>query len=284
MIFGSPLDRAVLDGRKTQTRRIVKPGRLSGTVTPCRYVLNRDYAVQRRRGGHAVARFVVTDVDRRQVGEIDEAASIAEGFASVVEFANYWMHLHDRAWPPTTRCIRCYQARNAECAACHGTGRIPKLPPNPEITNTFLNRHGDTDVWVISFQLLDQPRLLAPSGQPPPPRYLELPKADGSPFGRWSYVEADHGADIDTGYTSRERDALLDAGEAVGPAVLADFALDAAERAAGDAGRRAEFIRRRMRTLQERARELTAAGVDVGDAVDSMEQHLDLLEQQRGAA
>ncbi len=87
MIFRAPLFDLVLEGRKTQTRRVA-------AYEPCRYVVGRDYAVQPGRGKKAVARIRVLAVRMEAVGAITPADARAEGFDTPQDFRDYWNELH----------------------------------------------------------------------------------------------------------------------------------------------------------------------------------------------
>lgn len=285
MIFGSPLDNMVLSGTKTMTRRKVKPGRISGTVAPCTYHPDRHYAVQRHRGGLEVARITILEVRREPVGEISHPDARLEGFLSTAHFADYWMRLHDSGWPPSTRCPDCdaedWNPGIDHCATCEDNRRIYRDVDADEVLDRFQNRHAEKEVWAIRFELRDPPHLLAQTGTSP--RYRQLPS------GRVEYVADAHEAESDLGYTTRERDALPDEPEAIPPQLLQHYTNDAEERFEGLPGRRNDQTRKRIRALHERVRRLTSAGIDarltdMDPALTTIEQHLDLLEQQRGAA
>ena len=94
MIFRPELVPLVLDGRKTQTRRL-------GVFE---YTPGRDYAVQPGRGKHAVGRIKVTAVRRERLGDISQADALREGFASRWEFIAYWRDLHG-SWEPDLKPI-----------------------------------------------------------------------------------------------------------------------------------------------------------------------------------
>lgn len=89
MIFGKTLVKPVLEGRKTQTRRLVKPGELE-----CYYRPGRKYAVQSGRGKPAIARITVLDVRRQRLGDLTFDDARAEGFRSRDAFFAYWTDLH----------------------------------------------------------------------------------------------------------------------------------------------------------------------------------------------
>jgi len=80
------------------------------------------------------------------------------------------------------------------------------------------------------------------------------------------------------GYTSRPAEAVLEAGEVIPPAVLEEYARDAAERRLGEPGRREEELRRRARSLATRLRQAALAADRV--APGGAAAHLDLLERQ----
>lgn len=97
MIFRPVLAAKVLDGTKTETRRPVKR---DAVVSP--YRAGRDYAVQDKRGGRALARIYVERVERSIVGAIDEDAARREGFGSRDEFVDYWRMLYRGTWDEST--------------------------------------------------------------------------------------------------------------------------------------------------------------------------------------
>lgn len=133
MIFSPELARLVVRGKKTMTRRRVKPDE-----NRCRYRVGHDYAVQPGRGQTAIARLVVVDVDMQFLGDITGADARAEGFRNVADFARYWMRLYDRGFDPDEH------------------------PDDDAAFGLFTDRHGDRHVWAISFDLdqSHQPRLL----------------------------------------------------------------------------------------------------------------------------
>lgn len=90
MIFRRELAEMIFAGRKTQTRRPVKEGE-----ERCKYVPERTYAIQLRRGGKQIGRLMVLDTHRERLGAITEKAAKAEGFKSRDEFLTYWARLYD---------------------------------------------------------------------------------------------------------------------------------------------------------------------------------------------
>lgn len=83
MIFSGELPDLVLQGTKTQTRRALVERK------PCAYRVGRSYAVQRTRGGHAIARILVRSIRQERLGDISDADAIEEGFGSRDEFLFY---------------------------------------------------------------------------------------------------------------------------------------------------------------------------------------------------
>ena len=85
MIFKPELAEKVLDGEKTETRRIVKEDE-----TDCRYVPGR---------GRAIGRIAITDVRKEKLGEITHEGAVREGFPTVRAFLDYWRRLHGHVDP-----------------------------------------------------------------------------------------------------------------------------------------------------------------------------------------
>lgn len=138
MIFKPDLVRAIVAGRKTMTRRKVKPDE-----TRSRYSAGRSYAIQPGRGEKAVARILVTDVDKSPVGEITFEHARREGFSTTAEFKVYWLRLYDGSWVER-------EERDEDA-----------------LLERFDRRHADRMVWVIGFALDRDPiTLLTPAGRP----------------------------------------------------------------------------------------------------------------------
>lgn len=102
MIFSGDLADKVLAGTKTQTRR---PITVDGAgVIPCRYIVGKTYAVQRKRGTHGLgARIRILTVEPVLVIPISEPDARAEGFGSAQAFADRWFELYGRV---SGRCWR----------------------------------------------------------------------------------------------------------------------------------------------------------------------------------
>jgi uncharacterized protein YhfF len=137
MIFKPELARAIMRGKKTQTRRRIKPGE-----NGCRYKAGHSYAVQPGRGKTAICRLQVLDVTTAPLASLTQRDAIAEGFKTRAEFADYWMRLYDPRWSA---------ARNDV-----GLG---------DDETAVLERFADrcqAEVWVITFQIdtAEQPMYL----------------------------------------------------------------------------------------------------------------------------
>lgn len=146
MIFRPQLARAVIDGRKTMTRRPVKGD------TPCRYKAGHDYAVQPGRGKPAIGRIKVLDVRDEPVGRITHADARAEGFRNTAAFKAYWVRLYDARW---------VERLEVDITEDLGGGRSES-----ELVYRFDVAHAHKPVWVIAFTTTtDTPRFLAPPGQ-----------------------------------------------------------------------------------------------------------------------
>lgn len=113
---------AVIEGRKTMTRRIVKPGEIMvalGSVhinERLKWYVGQSIAVQPGRGQKAVARIQITGIRRQDVREIDYDDVRAEGFDSAADFWLTWIKMHDpkaespTAWYLNTRPAAHYDA------------------------------------------------------------------------------------------------------------------------------------------------------------------------------
>jgi hypothetical protein len=96
VIFGTALLPKVLDGTKVETRRRAREGAVLSPYRP-----GRDYAVQARRGGRAIARMLIESVHREMLSALTDEAAAREGFADVAAFEAYWRFLY-REWDPDT--------------------------------------------------------------------------------------------------------------------------------------------------------------------------------------
>jgi uncharacterized protein YhfF len=108
LIFKPGLVEKILTGKKTMTRRPVKAGEnvcLRSARSPRapryvpeagQYVVGREYAVQKGRGGHEVARIKITGVRIERLGDITHDDAVAEGFKRTTDFFDYWERTHRR--------------------------------------------------------------------------------------------------------------------------------------------------------------------------------------------
>ena len=94
MIFKPVLARAVAAGRKTQTRRPVRPGEKT-----CRYREGRTYAVQPGRGKPGLARIRILHTELQQLGDLTYQDAKAEGFRTRDDFYAYWTDLYNISEP-----------------------------------------------------------------------------------------------------------------------------------------------------------------------------------------
>ncbi len=106
MIFKEELCQMVLDGTKTQTRRLVKDGDYQ-TYWPMLCVFNRSdrlrfrenqtYAVQPGRGKKAVGRIGIAKIRREYLNAITHNDAQAEGVGrSLAKFADLWNSIHPK--------------------------------------------------------------------------------------------------------------------------------------------------------------------------------------------
>lgn len=108
MIFVHKLNE-VLDGSKTQTRRLFKPGEALCGFAPgkpnwthavisngrVRYKIDSTYAVCPGRTKPAVARIRIVDIREEDVRNISEEDAIAEGFIDKANFLAVWTYMYD---------------------------------------------------------------------------------------------------------------------------------------------------------------------------------------------
>lgn len=271
MIFKAELANLVLRGVKTETRRPVKPGE-----TDCRYRPAHTYTVQRtatpqdRRDGFrgraltiAGARILVTAVHGQRLADIDAPAAGREGFASETEFAHYWMRLYDRGWPPQEEalCPRCGGYAVVDSEPCPngcdlGVVERDKALTADEVWERFLDRHGDTRVWVIRFDLeQDQLRLLTPTTRP-------------------------HGSEL--GYTTETFNAMSDEPESIDPArIHIDWKTRAAaHHSAAMRSTRLTGLPNDEERLEELKRVAAELKVDIHDDVKTIRRRMDVIERK----
>lgn len=162
MLFQPHLCRMILNGRKTETRRLVQPGK-AGAAPRCYYRPGHSYrlerpmrldeanehqaaVIERRRRGRPpkkeIGRIQIMSVERGPLGAIDFAAARAEGFRTTADFKTYWVQLHDRAW-----------ISRAEHHPKSGIG--PALAPLDvdALVARFDEHWATVDVWTIAFAL-----------------------------------------------------------------------------------------------------------------------------------
>lgn len=161
---------AVIEGRKTQTRRIVKPGHGCGKIaagTPLEfmpvgygwgdivavrsksgrdiYAVGKTYAVQPGRGQKAVARIRITSIRREDVRYISEADAIAEGFFDTFAFLWTWTQMHDKpAW-------------NANQKTDFSDGDESGITHHPDAWMSWLKGTRPAkcyDAWVLTFEVV----------------------------------------------------------------------------------------------------------------------------------
>ena len=110
MIFKDKLCQKVLDGTKTQTRRLVKGGDfIVDWPMPCvfrptknggsrlAWRENQTYAVQPGRGKHAVGRIGIIKIRRECLNAINHDDAQAEGVGrSLAAFAELWDSIHPK--------------------------------------------------------------------------------------------------------------------------------------------------------------------------------------------
>ena len=87
MNFRPELAQAVLDGRKTVTRRLVSSNPRSPWFEGgCSLKVGQDYAICPGRGKHAIGRTRVVSVELERLNWVDADEAIREGFPTVLAF------------------------------------------------------------------------------------------------------------------------------------------------------------------------------------------------------
>lgn len=144
---------AVIEARKTQTARLVKPGdrlvsesyRLPAVYNQSRlvYHVGRDYAVQPGRGKAAVARIRITDLWQQDIRQYTVDDSDCEGFSSLPRFWDTWLGMHS---PKTLQTItKWFMNRNAPLSEAEAIGGY-RMHMDQDPKERY-------DAWVIQFCL-----------------------------------------------------------------------------------------------------------------------------------
>lgn len=278
MIFHKPLDRLVLEARKTQTRRPIKRA-ADGTLMPCRWKVGHDYAVERPTGVPTDARIQITAVRDELLGDIDYHGIRAEGHKTRDEFADAWLCQHDRAWPPVENCHACDGDGTTDCDECwDGQVRVHLLDAHPcqscggtgeqfadigydDIIARFDDKHAQTRVWVITFTLADVGRYLTPAARP---------------------------AGSVLGYTTNLRNAMPDEPEVIDGTTLRRYVGEAHDRHTSNPDRREKVIKEKSRSVANRIRQTMVAadrdGIDVLEHLAEVEAKLAEIDRLRRAA
>jgi hypothetical protein len=142
----------VVNGTKTQTRRLVKPGEhliqaeyfgggykplwVENTKQKKVYTVGSFFAVQPDRGRAALARAFLTDIRREDVRNISDEDVKAEGYTQIDEFFKVWCAMHDQP------ALREYDRRQQY--AMDNSMRDFLIDKRPD------NRY---QAWVITFHL-----------------------------------------------------------------------------------------------------------------------------------
>ncbi|MDP2712295.1 MAG: ASCH domain-containing protein [Solirubrobacteraceae bacterium] len=223
MILKPELIRQIRKGKKTAMRVVAKRGR-------CSYYVGHDYPVRSGRDEKAACTITVLDIERQRLGDMTDDDVRAEGFRTILEYARYWLAVHDRQ------------------------------PADPDTYDCWLRRHGDTQVWVVTFERK---------------RALELALPDKPVF---------LARDSSRGYTTDPSRMLHGAGEVMGLAPTTGSVARA--RRAADVARRQQI--QEVHRLVERARtaldEAVLTGLELGPDLVALEQHVHAIEQRIRAA
>lgn len=150
MIFKPGLLERILAGKKTMTRRPVKPGELACEldlartttrfVAGCRYVPGRDYAVRAGKTAPGIGRIRITAVRLEHLGDITPQDAIAEGFKRTDEFFAHWQQLHGAVereqwvWAISFDLVREMPARLLARDSSHGYTEKRALALGPDNT------------------------------------------------------------------------------------------------------------------------------------------------------
>ncbi len=159
----------VLNGTKTQTRRIQKPWQalmrfdfgeastdpLHGKPFVCDtrtgrvvYQAGKTYAVQSGRGQPAIGRIYIEDISSQDVREISDVDVCAEGFVFKADFLKTWTQMHDK---PAFG----YLMADLMAGEYQRLGMTVPLHVWAEWENYLQNRPAERyQAWVLEFQLV----------------------------------------------------------------------------------------------------------------------------------
>lgn len=271
MIFQPDHAKLIRRAAKTQTRRPVKGertvttrrahGRIKARVqrppeTSCPYKIGHAYAVQEGAGKPQSARIVVTNTRRERLGDITFEDARAEGFVNRVDFALWWLDAHG------------WGAGWAYPISARGEHPTPVAQSDAEILSRFQIRHGDTEVWVIDFELEQDPvRFLARRGSPSltPLKKLKGPGLD----------------DGSRGYTSQRHQSLDPDCEAIDNETLERYAREAKTRDAARVGEKVERGKRRPLHERVKALESDPGNADLSRPLAAIERRVSAAERKR---
>lgn len=232
MIFKPELAKLILQGKKTQTRRVVKYTERGKTIE-CRYRAGCVYAVQPGRGSASLGRLTVTEVREECLGDLSLPDARREGFRTRTEFVDYWTVLHGTYDPSlkvwvisfvkgdATDTPRLLRGGAPQAPICHAPVKLPD---------------GRTVTCKRAFQ---DNQTVCKCGAKRPPE-----------------TEQDHG------YTTRRGNAMRNEGEAVPVALQEKWA---AKAAIEGAAKRAELRQRALAaiaTVNEHAEKIPASALD----------------------
>lgn len=99
---------AILDGRKTQTRRVRKAsdqavyssdGKIEAVLVNGRekWRVGKSYSVQPARGKPQIARIRITGINAENINDISNADAVAEGSADRDDFLRLWVEVNGAA-------------------------------------------------------------------------------------------------------------------------------------------------------------------------------------------
>lgn len=127
MIFKPILIRQVLTGAKTVTRRPVK------SEKPCRYEAGREYSIAPGMARPSIGRIRIVSVRSEELGDIDDADAVLEGFPDAAAFRAYWRALYGGMWDcglPVWRIeFELVEKLGLICGCCGGVGMVELSDP-----------------------------------------------------------------------------------------------------------------------------------------------------------